>query len=206
MRVLVVDDNPIVRIGLRTMLTDLPQVTEVVEAANGAQALAELGRPERFDIVLLDVRMPVMDGLTALDAMRGTPVVMLTSSEDSATVKRALALGAKGYLVHGEFGEAELLATLATCSQGGMVLSPPAAEALATPDVPAGTPADRAARLGLTAREAELVDALAGGLSNAQIAKRLFVSEKTVKNHLNRIYAKMAVSSRTEAVVAWLGR
>ncbi len=204
MRVLVVDDNPIVRIGLRTMLADLPQVTEVVEAANGEQALAAVAGADRFDVVLLDVRMPVMDGLTALQGMQGIPVVMLTSAEDGDTVRRALALGAKGYLVHGEFGEAELLAALATCSQGGMVLSPPAAEAMTAPPSAPAPPQDRAARLGLTAREAELVGALADGLSNAQIAKRLFLSEKTVKNHLNRIYTKMAVASRTEAIVAWL--
>lgn len=204
MRVLVVDDNPIVRIGLRTMLADLPQVTEVVEAANGEQALAAVAGADGFDVVLLDVRMPVMDGLTALQGMQGIPVVMLTSAEDGDTVRRALALGAKGYLVHGEFGEAELLAALATCSQGGMVLSPPAAEAMTAPPPAPAPPQDRAARLGLTAREAELVGALADGLSNAQIAKRLFLSEKTVKNHLNRIYTKMAVASRTEAIVAWL--
>jgi DNA-binding NarL/FixJ family response regulator len=206
MRVLVVDDNPIVRIGLRTMLSDLPQVSEVVEAANGQQALAAATGPEPFDVVLLDVRMPVMDGLTALEGMPGVPVVMLTSSEDGDTVRRALALGAKGYLVHGEFGEAELLATLLTCSQGGMVLSPPAAVALAAPAAPPppAESVDRAGRHGLTVREAELVAALAEGLSNAQIAKRLFLSEKTVKNHLNRIYAKMAVASRAEAIVAWL--
>lgn len=209
MRVLVVDDNPIVRVGLRTMLTDLPQVREVVEAVNGRQALERLAGPDRFDVVFLDVRMPVLDGIGALEGISGTPVVMLTSSDEPETIRRALALGARGYLVHGEFGEAELVAALATCSQGGMVLSPPAVEAMFAP-APAADPADatqaRAERLGLTAREAELVSALADGLSNAQIAKRLFLSEKTVKNHLNRIYAKMAVTSRAEAIVAWLSQ
>lgn len=203
MRILVVDDNPIVRAGLRTMLTDLPEVHEVVEAADGRKALDAVATQPAFDVVFLDVRMPVLDGLGTLRELGGTPVVMLTSSEEPEIVQQALGLGAKGYLVHGEFGETELVGALRTCSAGGMVLSPPAAAALVQPAATAA-PERQAARFALTAREVELVEALAQGLSNAQIAGRLYLSEKTVKNHLNRIYAKMAVTSRSEAIVAWL--
>lgn len=204
MKVLVVDDNPIVRLGLRAILTDLPEVTEVVEAADGRQALAA-ATGARFDLIFLDVRMPVLDGLGTLRELGDTPVVMLTSSEEPETIRQALALGARGYLVHGEFGEAEVAAALRTCSAGGIVLSPPAAVALAETGARPG-PETGAGRFGLTAREGELMDALAEGLSNAQIAGRLYLSEKTVKNHLNRIYPKLAVTSRAEAIVVWLQR
>lgn len=210
MKVLVVDDNPIVRAGLQAMLEDVTIVESVGEASNGAMALEEL-RSNDYDVVFLDVRMPVMDGLEALRHIdHEVPVVMLTHSEEPDIIRETLNAGARGYLVHGTFGEGELVSALTTCLNGGMVLSPAAVSVALSPagagaDGAAGTgPGQRGAEFGLTPREEELLGALSEGLSNAAIAKRLFLSEKTVKNHLNRIYAKLQVSSRGEAIVIWL--
>lgn len=203
MRVLVVDDNPVVRLGLSTMLEDVRVVDEVLEASNGVEALAVIGR-EDVDVVFLDVRMPVLDGLGVLERLDGSvPVVMLTHSEEPDVIAEALRRGARGYLVHGAFGEGELVSALTTCVSGGMVLSPAAVEVAVRGG--SGAPAPSRNDLGLTDRECELLDALAEGLSNAAIAQRLFVTEKTVKNHLNRIYPKLGVSTRSEAIVKWLG-
>jgi DNA-binding NarL/FixJ family response regulator len=205
MRVLVVDDNPVVRAGLSAMLGDQPAVSEVVEASNGQLAL-DLLAEGGIDMMFLDVRMPVLDGLGVLERMdAAVPVIMLTHSEEPAVIRETLRLGARGYLVHGSFDEAELTSALSTCRHGGMVLSPSAAGVAMQP---AGSAPAAAATedFGLTEREQQLIAELADGLGNAAIAQRLFLSEKTVKNHLNRIYAKMGVSSRAEAIVRWLGR
>jgi DNA-binding NarL/FixJ family response regulator len=205
MKVLVVDDNPVVRMGLTAMLSDVGLVAHVAEASNGVQALEMIQR-EAFDVVFLDVRMPVLDGLGVLERLDGSvPAVMLTHSEEPDVIAEALRRGARGYLVHGAFGEGELVSALTTCVNGGMVLSPAAVEvAVRGTSAPPAVPARP--DLGLTDRECELLDALAEGLSNAAIAEKLFVSEKTVKNHLNRIYPKLAVTSRSEAIVRWLSR
>lgn len=209
MKVLVVDDNPIVRAGLHAMLEDIDLVQEVEEASNGQLALDAI-RAGAHDVVFLDVRMPVVDGLTVLKELDGgVPVVMLTHSEEPDIIRECLSSGARGYLVHGTFGEGELVSALTTCLNGGMVLSPAAVPVALAPASIGGEPTQAAAAAqewGLTQREQELMDALAEGLSNAAIAARLFLSEKTVKNHLNRIYAKLSVSSRSEAIVKWLGR
>ncbi|MGO0575678.1 response regulator transcription factor [Ornithinimicrobium panacihumi] len=236
-RVLVVDDNPIVRMGLRMMLEAMDEVGEVVEAGDGHQALAELGKGG-LDVAFLDVRMPGKDGLAVLrETETGTPLVMLTHSDEPSIIKEALSLGAVGYLVHGSFEAAELHGALCTSVRGGAVLSPQAAlvalsAATAGPDPtsaatgadagpggagrppaaadPIADPPDAGTptrpNLGLTRREVELMDQLVRGGSNAEIARVLFLSEKTVKNHLGRIYAKLGVPSRAGAIVAWLER
>jgi len=207
MKVLVADDNPVVRAGLRAMLATIDEVDDVAEARDGAEVLALLAAggargggpagsaPRGIDLVFLDIRMPGMDGLTALERIHGVPVVVLTNAAEPDIVQRALAGGAAGYLVYGEFGEAELLAALRLCSAGGIVLSPRAASAQG---------AGARDRFGLTAGERALVQALSEGLSNQQIARRQHLSEKTVRNYLSRIYTKMNVRSRGEAIVAWL--
>lgn len=222
-RVLVVDDNAIVRMGLRMMLEAMEEVAGVVEAEDGVQAL-ELLEQGDVDVAFLDVRMPRKDGLAVLrERTSQVPVVMLTHSDEAAIIKEALASGAAGYLVHGAFAPEELQGALRTSVRGGAVLSPQAAQvALAGmagapgggPDATAeaadaiassSSPAQRP-DLGLTRREVELMDELARGGSNADIARDLFLSEKTVKNHLGRIYAKLGVTSRAGAIVVWLDR
>lgn len=221
-RVLVVDDNAVIRLGLTSLLTTLGNVSEVLEAANGHEAVMVAER-ERPDLVLLDVRMPVCDGLTALPRLVPmVPVVMLTYSDEAAIVSRALELGARGYLVHGQITEEHLAAALRACADGGTVLGPgvvelllgasgsradpPTAAAVATLD-PADlrTPHGPAAKLDLlTAREADIMQAVATGRSNAEIAAGFFLSEKTVKNHINRIYDKLGYRTRAEAIADWL--
>lgn len=210
-RVLVVDDNAVIRLGLVSLLSTLGSVAEVLEAADGDQAV-EVATRERPDLVLLDVRMPVCDGLTALPRLVPiAPVVMLTYSDEAAIVSQALELGARGYLVHGQITDEHLAAALRACSDGGTVLGPGVVEILlggtaGNPASPAPSgltgPPDKLALL--TAREVEIMAAIATGRSNADIAGELFLSEKTVKNHINRIYDKLGYRTRSEAIADWL--
>ena len=231
-RVLVVDDNAVIRLGLASLLTSLGSVAEVLEAGNGDEAVA-VAEKERPDLVLLDVRMPVCDGLTALPRLIPiAPVVMLTYSNEAAVVAQALESGARGYLVHGHITEEHLAAALRACADGGTVLGPGVVEILldraggleAVPVLPpaglrvtgghgAEDQQEREERHGppeklalLTAREVEIMQAIATGRSNADIAGEFFLSEKTVKNHINRIYDKLGYRTRAEAIADWLGR
>jgi DNA-binding NarL/FixJ family response regulator len=217
-RVLVVDDNAVIRLGLASLLMSLGNVAEVMEAGNGEEAVA-VAEKERPDLVLLDVRMPVCDGLTALPRLIPiAPVVMLTYSDEAAVVAQALESGARGYLVHGHITEEHLAAALRACADGGTVLGPgvveillnhtarPGATALdpgaAATDGKQGPPAKLAL---LTTREVEIMRAIATGRANADIAAVFFLSEKTVKNHINRIYDKLGYHTRAEAISDWLG-
>jgi DNA-binding NarL/FixJ family response regulator len=236
LRVLVADDNPVVRAGLSALLGTHPDIEVVAEAADGAQArtLAAVHRP---DVVLLDVRMPGTDGLTALPELaRTTRVLMLTYSAEPQVVAEALRRGASGYLVHGDFTAAELAAAVRQVGRGGIPLSPCVAPRPAAVLSSSGTShessekpsrlqpvvahswrgyASRAARLprtvpnhldfGLSSREVEVMDLIATGMSNRQIAATCFISEKTVKNHINRIFAKLHSATRSEAIAHWLG-
>ncbi|HZG03379.1 MAG TPA: response regulator transcription factor [Streptomyces sp.] len=265
LRIVVADDNPVVRAGLTALLQGRDGIRVVAEAADGRQA-CEAVRRQRPDVVLLDVRMPGVDGLAALPHLVGTaPVLMLTYSRESEVVHEALRLGARGYLVHGEFTCDQLAAAVRDVAEGRTYFTPSAAAALAppargdtadAPDAPAhsrtpahGHPgktasprssgqlkkgvrgvsnaphrfltssqtqfdvaqsvpvrgASRAERFGLSGREAEVMELIASGMTNSQIAAACFISEKTVKNHVNRIFAKLRVTSRSEAIAVWLG-
>jgi len=208
MRVLVADDNPVIRAGMVAMLSDLDGVDEVLTAADGVEALQQCRR-YRPDALFLDVRMPFKSGLDVLAELDGgIAVVMLTHSDSADLVRQALQRGARGYLVHGSFTETDLVAALRVCAHGGLLVGPGVVEALlgsvgaATPGE-SGPPAHLAAQL--TAREQEIMGSVARGLSNGQIAREFYLSEKTVKNHLNRIYVKLGFRSRAEAVAAWHG-
>ncbi|MFB8114979.1 response regulator [Streptomyces sp. NPDC055962] len=279
LRVVVADDNPVVRAGLGVLLSGRADIEVVAEAADGRQAYEEAVR-HRPDVVLLDVRMPGVDGISALPHLvQVAPVMMLTYSRESEVVHEALRLGAGGYLVHGEFtadqlvqavrdtreGRAHFTATaadalLAHMRQGpglpaqalpeglgaaltsgppyagvGQEGSPPTVAAVGTqqhtPHLdPAHTgerPAENAqglsqlqpvmaqsssrqnfsnkAQYQLSSREAEVMELISSGMSNQQIAATCFISEKTVKNHINRIFTKLHSSSRSEAIARWLG-
>ncbi len=206
-RVLVVDDNPIIRSGLSGLLELEDDIAVVGQAGTGKDAVTRVGT-ERPDVVLMDVRMPVMDGIeaTALVAER-TRVLVLTYAEDVEIVGRAIQAGAKGYLVHGRFTPDELIAAITAVHDGGTHVSPAVAPMLFDL-VRTGTPtATRSAprHEHLTEREVEVMDLIVTGRSNADIAELLFLSEKTVKNHINRAYTKLGVGSRAEAMAAWLG-
>jgi DNA-binding NarL/FixJ family response regulator len=211
----VVDDNPVIRLGLRGLLDLNDDVAEVREASNGREAI-DVCREQRPDLVLLDVRMPVMDGLAALESLSGmATVVVLTHAEEADTVKRAMAAGARGYLVHDSITSDQIGAALAACRDGGVVLSGEAAAVLLGPTprqqpqavLPAQRSIDAALLPGvhlLSAREREIMDAIATGRSNADIAAEFYLSEKTVKNHINRIYVKLGFRTRSEAIAGWL--
>ncbi|MFC9505608.1 response regulator [Streptomyces sp. NPDC057002] len=279
LRVVVADDNPVVRAGLTALLSGRADITVVAEAADGRQAY-EAAHQHRPDVVLLDVRMPGVDGISALPYLVGiAPVVMLTYSRESEIVQEALRRGAGGYLVHGEFTADQLVEAVRDIKEGRAHFTPTAAGALLaqlrqdqppTPPLPEGlgqssnataygispsanphtqsqppTPpaafspppvppspispenlsqvqphvgqsssgwttsgrpaAPDRSRFQLSTREAEIMDLIASGMNNQQIAATCFISEKTVKNHINRIFAKLHSTSRSEAAAKWIG-
>ncbi|MFF4663307.1 response regulator [Streptomyces sp. NPDC001282] len=283
LRVVVADDNPVVRAGLGVLLSGRDDIDVVAEAVDGRQAY-DMAVRHRPDVVLLDVRMPGVDGISALPHLvQVAPVMMLTYSRENEIVHEALRLGASGYLVHGEFtadqlvqavrdtknGRAHFTATaanalLAHMRQGPVPQGRPLPEGLGTalttavpyqgtgadghgpglakhhdapaytPEPEAAPPATRQARppqglshlqpvvaqssmaggasaplnrqqYGLSSREVEVMELIASGMSNQQIAATCFISEKTVKNHINRIFTKLHSASRSEAIARWLG-
>ena len=261
LRVVVADDNPVVRAGLTALLSGRGDITVVAEAADGKEAY-EAAHAHRPDVVLLDVRMPGVDGISALPYLvRIAPVVMLTYSRETEIVQEALRRGAGGYLVHGEFTADQLVSAVRDIKEGRAHFTATAAGALLA-QLRQGTGGDRAlpeglgavhtthrppARIGLpripspptsaenlsqlqpdmaqsssgwtggrpaapdrsrfrlSTREAEIMDLIASGMNNQQIAATCFISEKTVKNHINRIFAKLHSTSRSEAAAKWLG-
>ncbi|MFD8689789.1 response regulator [Streptomyces sp. NPDC059651] len=287
LRVVVADDNPVVRAGLTVLLHGRDDIDVVAEAGDGRQAY-EMAVRHRPDVVLLDVRMPGVDGISALPHLvRLAPVLMMTYSRESEIVHEALRLGAGGYLVHGEFTADELVAAVRDTKEGRAHFTYSASSALLEsvrggsggqgqdgrplpeglgtafagpgyrPVAPQGqvsAPAhDTRGRLGLAGgsgrqvgdlereldtrgfpqkaslpqssvghsssglpvaaprgvpaelseREVEVMDLIASGMTNQQIASTCFISQKTVKNHINRIFAKLNAGSRGEAIAVW---
>jgi DNA-binding NarL/FixJ family response regulator len=207
-RVLLVDDNAIVRRGIASLLSDSPQVEVVGEAADGREAIAR-ATELKPDVVCLDVRMPVMDGVAAAGPLsEKAKVLMLSYSDEQHLVTGAIRNGAAGYLVHGRFEPEELEQRIVAVARGEMVLSPAVTPAVfdALRRAPGAENDPRQEGLGaLTAREREILNLLARGRSNRDIAEELFITNKTVKNHLSRIYEKIGVHSRAEAIALWLG-
>lgn len=205
MRVVIVDDSSVMRLGLRTVLDGRSGIEVVGDAADGNEAI-EVARRERPDVVLLDVRMPHRDGLSVVQELSGTvKVLMLTFTDDDASIRQAMRDGASGYLVHGTFDAGSLAAMVTSLSDGAAVLSPGALEVLSGP--PAGVTApDQECPGGLSERQREVMDLIAKGQSNTAIAAQLYLAEKTVKNHINQIFAKLGVRTRAEAIALWLGQ
>jgi NarL family two-component system response regulator LiaR len=197
-RVLIVDDHSVVREGLRMFLVRDPDLEVVGEAADGAEAL-EQARHLRPDVVIMDLLMPVMDGIAATRAIRTelpeTEVLALTSVLESASVVEAIRAGAIGYLLK-DTQAAELRKAIKAAAAGQVQLSPQASayllSAVRTPELPEP----------LTPREMEVLRLLAQGQSNKEIARTLHLVEETVKSHVRHILAKLAVQSRTQAVLA----
>jgi DNA-binding NarL/FixJ family response regulator len=251
LRVVVADDNPVVRAGLAALLATRDDIAVVAEAADGRQAY-EAAVANRPDVIMLDVRMPGVDGMSALPYLvRLAPVLMLTYSQETEIVQEAIRLGASGYLVHGEFtadqlvaavrdiraGRASFTATAATALLAQMRGGEESGSAAVLPDglgtahdssfnfrsqhpalrpqsdvaqspsdrlAPAAGP-DRREHFGLSQREEEVMELIASGMSNQHIAASCFIAEKTVKNHVNRIFSKLQAVSRSEAIAVWLG-
>jgi NarL family two-component system response regulator LiaR len=197
-RILLVDDHSVVREGLRMFLRRDPELDVVGEAANGAEAV-EMARALRPDVVLMDLVMPVMDGITATVAIRdelpATEVVALTSVIESESVVRAMKAGAIGYLLK-DTQAPELRRAIKAAAAGEVQLSAQASAYLRQhmrfPDT----------HQPLTERETQVLHLLAQGLSNKDIARALQVVEDTVKTHVAHILEKLGVQSRTQAVLA----
>ncbi|MGP0222230.1 response regulator [Paenarthrobacter sp. NCHU4564] len=202
-RILLVDDHPVVRAGLRAMLADFPGVTVVAEAADGDAALAHLVRlgslGEPVDLVLMDLQMGQgMDGVTATGKIKageaGTPpppVLILTTYDTDADILAAVEAGASGYMLKDAPPE-QLRQAVLQAAAGQTALAPEVAAKLMG-RIRNPSPA-------LSGREVELLELLATGMSNRAIAKQLFISEATVKTHLVHIYAKLGVDNRTAAI------
>jgi DNA-binding NarL/FixJ family response regulator len=197
-RVLVVDDHPVVRQGLRTFLDVQPDITVVGEASDGQACVAEAEKL-RPDVILLDLRMPESDGLAALRGLResGNParVLVITSFTDPSAVLPAVRAGAAGY-VYKDVDPPALAAAVRAVHAGHILLHPDVASLLASGDA---APADLASRL--TAREREVLAEIGRGRSNREIARALTLSEKTVKTHVSAVLAKLGVPDRTQAAL-----
>ena len=206
-RVLLADDQDLVRAGLRLMVDSAPDLTVVGEAATGRQAI-RLAKLERADVVLMDIRMPGVDGLEATrrisadDDLAGVKVIILTTFESDEYVYQAIRSGASGFLVK-DTEPADLLQAVRVVARGDALLSPSVTRRLITdlatrPERP--PPSDRALA-GLTEREREVLALVAEGLSNDEIAGRLFLSPLTAKTHVSRIMTKMNARDRAQLVV-----
>jgi DNA-binding NarL/FixJ family response regulator len=200
-RVLVADDHPVVRAGLRALLGAEPGLAVVAEAGTGEETVAA-ARQQQPDVVLMDLRMPGGGGLAAIRQLSaelpGIRVLVLTTYDSDADILPAVEAGAAGYLLK-DTPRDTLIGAIFAAARGETVLAPSVAGRLVhrLRSAPDGAPA---ARETLSARETQVL-ALAGrGLTNAQIGRELFVSEATVKTHLLRAYAKLGVSGRTAAV------
>lgn len=192
---MIVDDHPIVREGLRGMLAAEPDIEVAAEAASGDEAVALVPRIAP-DVVLMDLRMPSGDGVSAIERLPGHRVLVLTTFQDDADIVRAIEAGAAGYLLK-DASRADLAAAVRNVAAGRRVLSPEVSARLAA----AGeTPAPPV----LSTREAEVLALVAEGLTNAQIGERLYIGQATVKTHLLRIFTKLGVSDRTAAVMTAL--
>ena len=203
-RVLIADDQLVVREGLTMVLGLLPDV-EVVGAVGDGAAAVESAAELRPDVVLMDLRMPRCDGVEATRLLRDrqpeTKVVVLTTYADDRSVLEALRAGARGYLTK-DAGGAEIRRALHAVVDDHGAIDPAVQhhliDAIAT--LPPPRPASSPAPDGLTPREAEVLSLVAAGLSNAEIAARLVVSEGTVKTHINRIFSKIGARDRAQAV------
>ncbi|HEY6499167.1 MAG TPA: response regulator transcription factor [Streptosporangiaceae bacterium] len=202
-RVVVADDQRVVREGLVTSLSVLPGVEVVGAAADGEQAVALVSR-HRPQVVLMDLRMPRVDGVEAtrriLAAHPGTAVVVLTTYADDDSILAALRAGALGYLTK-DAGREQIARALHAAAEGQAILDPVVRARLvaAAGPVPDAVPS-RPLPDGLTAREAEVLALIATGRTNAQIAAALVVSQSTVKTHINNVFAKTGVTDRAQAV------
>ena len=212
-RVVLVDDEPLLRHGLRMILEGAPGISVIGEAGNGKEGV-ELILAEEPDVVLMDIRMPVMDGIEAtaqlhsLAGARDIPVVMLTAFDTDEFILHALRAGAVGFLLKTTAPEA-LVASVRAAAQGQQQLSPKVLENLvglaATPPQPEQEMIQPSGLAELSERENEIAQLVAQGLSNAEIAEQLFISLTTVKTHMKHILAKIDGTNRVHIAIAVLG-
>ncbi|GLF96676.1 response regulator transcription factor [Streptomyces yaizuensis] len=206
-RVVIADDEPLIRAGIRMILTSDREIEVVAEASNGREAI-DLVRAHGADVVLLDIQMPVMDGLTAMGELRravpSARVVILTTFGERDNVLRALEAGGAGFLLK-DTAPAELIAAVRAAAAGDAYLSPAATrhvvDQLATGHAASRNERARARVAQLSARERDVLALLGEGLSNADAGKRLHMSEATVKTYVSRILAKLECENRVQAAL-----
>jgi DNA-binding NarL/FixJ family response regulator len=200
-RLVIADDHPVVRDGLRAMLDTQPDIDVVGEASTGAEAVS-MARSLRPDLVLMDLQMPELDGASATRQIRAdhedVRVLVLTTYDTDADINRAVEAGATGYLLKDARRE-DLFNAVRLAARGESVLSPGVASRVLGK---MRAPVEEA----LSAREIEVLGAVARGLSNREVARELHVSEATVKTHLLHVFAKLGVDDRTAAVTVALER
>jgi DNA-binding NarL/FixJ family response regulator len=200
-RVLLADDHPVVREGLRGMLAAEPDIEVVAECGDGADAV-RLAAELAPDVVLMDLRMPGLDGAAATERIAcraGAPAVLVVTTYDTdSDILRAVEAGATGYLLK-DTPRRELAEAIRAAARGETVLAPPVAAKLVT-RVRRPTPET------LTPREVEVLGCVARGLSNMEVGRALFIGEATVKTHLLRVFDKLGVNDRTAAVTAAMAR
>ena len=191
-RILIVDDHPVVCAGLTSMLSTQPGFEVMGSAASGEEALAILKRNSPH-VLLLDLRMPGMDGIAVLHALKGIAsppaVIILTSFEKEEDIYRSIRAGAQGYLLK-DTSESEMVAAISTVDAGERYIPRRISARLA----------NRMLRADLTGRELSILELLAEGSTNKEIAGTLNISDNTVRHHVNNIMGKLEVSDRTEAV------
>jgi len=202
LRIFIVDDNFIARRGLSSTLGSQDGITIAGESSTGTETLRIIKQVEA-DVVLMDIRMSGLDGIkTTLELKRLMPeikVLVLTVVDDPIILAHALNAGASGYLVYGHFTPDSLVAAVRTIADGGSAGTPPLEELF--PEVGTKHDQDKAAIQKLTAREDEVLRMIATGCDNREIARGLNIEEKTVKNHINNIYSKLAITNRQQAVL-----
>ncbi|NRQ35890.1 response regulator transcription factor [Nonomuraea sp. NN258] len=208
MRILVVDDHPGFRAGLRTLLATDTGIEIGDEAGNGEQALALVGQVQP-DVVLMDLDMPGMGGIAATKRITRDhphiPVLVLSMSDDDDSVFAAMRAGARGYVLKGA-RKAELVRSVEAVAEGGAVFGPALAARLSgyfSPAERGHSPGERGepALPGLTPREQEILGLIARHLTNPEIALRLGLSQKTVRNHVSAVFAKLQVADRAQAIM-----
>jgi DNA-binding NarL/FixJ family response regulator len=202
LRVLLVDDHPLFRDGLRMLLSALPDMEVVGEATGGAQAV-ELAAALRPDVIVMDIKMPGMSGIEAtrhiLAAAPATRILVVTMFEDDATVFTAMRAGARGYVLK-DAEKDDMLRAIRGVGRGEGIFSPSIAARMVDFFNTAPPAASREAFPGLTSRERELLDLLARGASNAEIAQLLALSAKTVANYISTLLAKLQAADRAAVV------
>jgi DNA-binding NarL/FixJ family response regulator len=202
-RVILADDHTVFRQGLKSLLSLEEDIKVVSEAANGKEAI-DYAKQMHPDIIIMDINMPILNGLEATKKIKEelpkTKIIILTSQGDDKSIFNLIEAGAEGYLLKDVAAE-NLVSAIRDVQQGKSILHPEVTQKLLTRFVKKDDPSKSKPQDLLTDREVEVLKALAKGYTNQQIAEELYISQRTVQNHLHNIYNKLGINGRTEAVI-----